>query len=431
MQQENNSNDDRSPNKLGEIENVVISCDWKNNQEILTLYNGGLKEKQIAVWYKESGVPQWHQFTFFGLSVGNQQAVELPKGYKRWEKLGFKIGTVNGSTSVARLKKLLDEAKRQADIENSLSKYSKPSTEPLTNSIDEKQNPQLKDLQTKLEKFEKIVIDLKSEIENLKNTNTQQVSESSEYQIALAKIPSNIEHVFYEAGNQVLQMTFTRLHVNGKTLSALNQICDTVIAELNRFNEKLSGQENYTVSIVNERLTNAITLMQFKLSETPSPEKFFENQPAQLAAFALSDDPPDDIHFSYFQVLCQAYWEDLKNFASGIPNIVEEVQSILDQTIILLVDGFSPEGNHNSTDVEISRSFYENCLPNILQTVGLELVPIEIGQTDADARIHEIRGTSRGAFKTGVIVEILQHGLRRISDHEVVKKPVVMRGEPE
>ena len=427
MHQENDSN----PNKLGEIENIVISCNWKNNQEALIIHNGDLKEKRISIWYKENGVTRWHQLRSFEISAGDQQVVELPKEYQHWEKLGFKIGTLNGSVPVARLKRLLDAAKRQADIEDARSKYSKPSTEPLTNSINDQQNLQLKDLQSKFDKFEKIVDDLKSEIENLKNTNTQQVNENSKHQTALDKIPRNIEQVFYEAANQVLQITFARLQVNGETLSALNQICYTIIAELNRFNEKLTEQESYTISIANERLTNAINLMQFKLSETPSPEKFLENQPVQLADLALSDHPPDTIRFSQFEVLCQTYWEDLKNFASEVPNIVSEVQSILDQTVTLLVDGFSPEGNYNATNVEVSRSFYENCLPNILQTIGLELVPIEIGRTDADARIHEIRGTSHGAFKTGVIIEILQHGLRKISNHEIIKKPVVIRGEPE
>ena len=63
--------------------------------------------------------------------------------------------------------------------------------------------------------------------------------------------------------------------------------------------------------------------------------------------------------------------------------------------------------------------------------MSLELVPIEIGETEADSRIHDIQGSQRGAYRRGVVADIIQHGVRRISDKQIIRKPVVMRGEPE
>ena len=79
----------------------------------------------------------------------------------------------------------------------------------------------------------------------------------------------------------------------------------------------------------------------------------------------------------------------------------------------------------------MTHSFYEDILPNILQMMNLELVPIEIGQTEADSRIHDIQGSQRGAFKRGVVADIVQHGIYRISDKQIIRKPVIMRGEPD
>lgn len=64
-----------------------------------------------------------------------------------------------------------------------------------------------------------------------------------------------------------------------------------------------------------------------------------------------------------------------------------------------------------------------------LQLVGYEVVPIQIGETLADARIHDIQASRQTSFDTGTIVEIILPGLRHQVDGEIVQKPVVIRGE--
>ena len=64
-----------------------------------------------------------------------------------------------------------------------------------------------------------------------------------------------------------------------------------------------------------------------------------------------------------------------------------------------------------------------------LQIVGYEVVPIEIGKTKADARLHDIQASQQTNAESGTIVEVVLPGLQQRADGEIVQKPVVIRGE--
>ena len=64
-----------------------------------------------------------------------------------------------------------------------------------------------------------------------------------------------------------------------------------------------------------------------------------------------------------------------------------------------------------------------------LQLVGYEVFPIQIGETKADARLHDIQASRQTGVVPGTIVEVVLPGLRRKTDGEIVQKPVVIRGE--
>ena len=68
-------------------------------------------------------------------------------------------------------------------------------------------------------------------------------------------------------------------------------------------------------------------------------------------------------------------------------------------------------------------------LDEYLQLVGYEVVPIEIGKTQADARMHEVQGSRQTNAEPGTVVEVILPGLQRIDDSEIIQKPVVIRGE--
>ncbi len=66
---------------------------------------------------------------------------------------------------------------------------------------------------------------------------------------------------------------------------------------------------------------------------------------------------------------------------------------------------------------------------DFLQIVGYEVVPIEIGKTQADSRVHDIQSSRQTNAESGAIVEVVLPGLQRKADGEIVQKPVVIRGE--
>ena len=68
-------------------------------------------------------------------------------------------------------------------------------------------------------------------------------------------------------------------------------------------------------------------------------------------------------------------------------------------------------------------------LDKFLQLVGLEIVPIEIGETEVDSRVHEIQGSKQTGVERGRVTDIIQPGLMKKSDGTIVQKPVVIRGE--
>ena len=68
-------------------------------------------------------------------------------------------------------------------------------------------------------------------------------------------------------------------------------------------------------------------------------------------------------------------------------------------------------------------------LGEYLQFVGYEIVPIEIGKTQADARVHEIQGSQQADAQPGTVVEVILPGLQRIDNGEIIQKPIVIRGE--
>ena len=68
-------------------------------------------------------------------------------------------------------------------------------------------------------------------------------------------------------------------------------------------------------------------------------------------------------------------------------------------------------------------------LDHCLQLVGYEVVPIEIGKTKADARLHDIQASRQTGVAPGTIVKVISPGLRRKVDGEIIQKPVVIRGE--
>ena len=480
-------NRDSSPNPA-QMGRIFISAKCRNSQVILILDNRGETVETIDICYKESGKVPKELRKELQIPYGNPQKVPLPKGFEKWERLSFQVGGKTENVSNESLKKLADKAKKQTQTqpshyqtESSISKIeqsdnfpstpakpanpseqsshltnpqtckeslSSDSSKPTSYNVPEcarqennpQQNQQQIDLQSQIAqvnaRLEQIVPELKTEIENLKEQSAEHAREKRELKAMLDTqtdlISKEMEQVFCEAASRVLQMIIAQqAQIDRKIFHDPSRMCKMIKAELDRFKKQFNEQENYIVSVLHQQLTKVEALMRFKAPEMPPPEKFWQNKAKELAELVLADEPPNEIPVFHFGELIKVYWEDLKAYKLKLPQAVAEAQSILYRVPVLLMDGFPLSCTHNAEEAETIRSFYENCLPNILEIMDLELVPIEIGQTDADARIHDIQDTRRGAFKPGVVVDIIQHGVRRTSDQKIIKKPVVMRGEPE
>ena len=478
---------DNSPNPA-QIGNIFISNECESGQVILILDNRGETVETIDIYYKESGKVPKELRKGLQVPCDNPQKVPLLKGFEKWERLSFQVGEKTGNVSNEILKKLADKAKKQRQIQPShyqtesltskieqsdnfpatpakpsnlseqssrltnphtckeslISDSSKPTSYNVPECAHQENNSQQVqqqiDLQSQIAqvnaRLEQMVRELKTEIENLKEQSAEHARENCELKAMLDTqtdlIFKEMEPVFYKAANHVLQMTFAgQKQTDGRIFHNPSRMCEMIKAELDKFKKQFNEQENYIVSLLYQQLAKVEELMKFKASEMSSPEKFWENNAKELAELVLADEPPNEMPFFHLGELIKVYWEDLKTYKLKLPQAVAEAQSILYRIPILLMDGFSLSRAHNAEEAETMRSFYENCLPNILEIMNLEIVPIQIGQTDADSRIHDIQDTRRGAFKPGVVVDIIQHGVRRISDQKIIKKPVVMRGEPE
>ncbi len=68
-------------------------------------------------------------------------------------------------------------------------------------------------------------------------------------------------------------------------------------------------------------------------------------------------------------------------------------------------------------------------LEELLDFAGYKVVPIEIGRTEADSRLHDIQGSEQTSCKSGTIAKVILPGLQRIDNDDIVQQPSVIRAE--
>ena len=97
------------------------------------------------------------------------------------------------------------------------------------------------------------------------------------------------------------------------------------------------------------------------------------------------------------------------------------------------LDQFIPEfiRNHlfNNVARHIPHDQLQEKLDRFLKLVDYEVIPIEVGITEADSRIHDIQGSIQSDVKRGTVAEVISSGLMQKTDNFIVQKPVVIRGE--
>ena len=156
-----------------------------------------------------------------------------------------------------------------------------------------------------------------------------------------------------------------------------------------------------------------------KLKEIRGPAPLVPEPPE------LETDVNTDAAYNEFQNKCIAYVSRYEGFLIGLQLGCKINEKEYDQ----FIPQFVKDRLFNSIARFIKFDQLPEQLDEYLQLVGYEIVPIEIGKTQADARIHEIQSSRQTNDESGTVVEIVLPGLQRIDDGEIIQRPVVIRGE--
>ena len=68
-------------------------------------------------------------------------------------------------------------------------------------------------------------------------------------------------------------------------------------------------------------------------------------------------------------------------------------------------------------------------MDRFLKLADYEVIPVEVGVTEADSLVHDIQGSKQTDVKRGTVAEVITPGLMQKTDNYIVQKPVVIRGE--
>ena len=135
----------------------------------------------------------------------------------------------------------------------------------------------------------------------------------------------------------------------------------------------------------------------------------------------LSTDVSTDTEVTHIRNECADYLEEYKSMLRKFELECEVDPSVCEQLVRNQL--FNNLARYMPPD-----SLSEK-LDKFLQLVDLEIVPIKIGETEVDSRIHDIQGSKKTNVDAGTVAEVIIPGLMQKTDSAIVQKPVVIRGE--
>ena len=384
-----------------QIENIFLSEEYENGKVFLILENRGDISELIYILYEESDRLDGKKLDTLEIPGHGQQKVQLPKGFEKWNKLYFQIRGTERSISNASLRKLSDEVKREIKVEPPQSEtepvISKPKqtkeAEGLTDEIQKQRidTPPVPKLPS---------IDYRQEARTIVQQTNERVTE-------LVRA--------YKSGEVINFVNIENPTPNQNVLLILNWVGRTIREWINEFKQD-SGVEHDLV----DTLIYSEQYIQEKLKAIRG-ELTPVFQELELETDINTDAELDKVrnkcalHVAWFEGRLFGYEE-----RAEINNIKKYDQ---------FIPQFIRDRLFNSMSRFVPFDQLPEQLEECLQLVGYEIVPIEIGKTQADARVHDIQGSRQTDNENGTVVEVILPGLRRIADGEIVQKPVVIRGE--
>ena len=384
-----------------QIENIFLSEEYENGKVFLILKNRGDISESIYIFYEESDRLDSKGLDSLEIPGHSQQKVQLPKGFEKWNKLCFRVRGKERSISNASLKVLSNEVKRRVKVEPSQLEV-KPSISKL------EQTEVAEGLTVKVQKpyiesthvSELPSIDYRREAKTTVQQTNEQVSE--------------LAHA-YKDGGAIDFVNIENPTPSQNVLLILNWVVITIREWKNELEQSGKTDRNLIDTLTYREQDIKEKLKAIRGEKTPVPDSL------ELETDIYTDPELNEIqkecsyHIAWFEGRLFGYEE-----RSEIDNLEEYDQFIPQFIKDRLFNGVSRFVPFDQLPEQL-----EQCL----QLVGYEIVPIEIGKTQADARVHDIQGSRQTNVEHGTVVEVILPGLRRKIDGEIVQKPVVIRGE--
>ena len=378
-----------TPSEPAQIGDIFVSPSWQNNQAVLILNNRGQNQEQIDIRYQQLGKLN-RSWKHFQLLAGDSRTVKLPEGFEKCEKFYFRIGEKEWPNSIDDLRKLLDEAKAPADIEQPQIATEPPSPEPEPSSdvpLDSQKGGinETEGLQTKAEAV---------------------VWKTREQVAAKARA--------YREGQPIELRELETPTPSQKVLVFLNLLArdigkwKTEVGQSGKANSEL-------VDVLTYRKADIIAQLKAIRGESPPA-------PPPLS---VEIERITDAELEHLRRDCAIYEARFEGMLIGY-ELGREVD-------IAEYDDFLPRFIADKLFNGVAR-----CMPfeelsqrmnKFLHLIGYEIVPIEVGYTKADSRVHEIQNSRQTGDEPGTIVEVVLPGLQRRADSTIVQKPIVIRGE--
>ena len=388
--------------KIGNIGNIFITVEYEDEDVCLILDNRDEKAESISIYYKESHntaieKPLEKEFELPGYG---QQEVSLPAEFEKWSELYFHVGKENRIISNPSLKKLSTETKRwaKADPLQPKTEPSNPKSEQTANSRNTIDKPP------------------KPEIETLNVPKRRTVDYQRKAEINIQEAQAEVESLTraYEDGEPVDIIEIEDPTPSQRALTILNWMVRTI----EDWKDELEQSGTATPDLV-QTLEFANQDIKEKLKEIRG------SAPPLLEPPNLDTEVSTDVAYNEFKNKCAAYVSRYKRFV-----IDYQLGRQIDETEYnQFIPQFIKDRLFNGIARFHSVEQFPDRLDQCLQLVGYEVVPIEIGETLADARLHDIQASQQTGVAPGTIVEVVLPGLQRKTDGEIVQKPVVIRGE--
>ncbi len=292
------------------------------------------------------------------------------------------------------------------------------------------------------EKLEEIVSDhshIRNEQKDFQNTLSELGNRLDSLELILEnldldKVPDKtvdkqpqLEEIIQEARTQVESLVQT--YENGEPIDYVEiedptpsqitlHLLNWIVRSIGDWKDDLEQSGTANPDLI-QTLVYASQAMKDKLKEIRGPAPLLPEPPE------VETDVNTDTAYNEFQNECVAYVSRYEGVLIGLQLGCKIDEKEYDQ----FIPQFVKDRLFNSIARFVKFDQLPEQLDEYLQLVGYEVVPIEIGKTQADARIHDIQSSQQTNAEPGTVAEVILPGLQRIDNSETVQKPIVVRGE--